>query len=48
MKGVPKDREDHVIQKKILIDELSKAGFQLDKIADEWPTSDYCILFVKK
>jgi predicted methyltransferase len=48
VKGVPKDREDHGIQKKILIDELSKAGFQLDKIADEWPTSDYCILFVKK
>lgn len=48
VKGVPKDREDHGIQKKILIDELSKAGFQLDKIADEWPTSDYCVLFVKK
>jgi predicted methyltransferase len=48
VKGVPKDREDHGIQKKILIDELSKAGFQLDKFADEWPTSDYCVLFVKK
>jgi ubiquinone/menaquinone biosynthesis C-methylase UbiE len=48
VKGVPKDREDHGIQQKILIDELSKAGFQLDKIADDWPTSDYCVLFVKK
>ncbi len=48
VKGVPKDREDHGIQKKILIDELSKAGFQFDKVVDDWPTSDYCVLFVKK
>ena len=48
VKGVPKDREDHGIQQKILIDELTKAGFQLDKIVDDWPTMDYCVLFVKK
>lgn len=48
VKGVPKDREDHGIQQKILIEELTKAGFQLEKIADDWPTSDYCIVFVKK
>lgn len=48
VKGVPKDREDHGILQKILIDELSKAGFRLEKIADDWPTSDYCVIFVKK
>lgn len=48
VKGVPKDREDHGIQQKILIDELAKAGFQLEKIADDWPTSDYCVIFAKK
>ena len=48
VKGVPKDREGHGIQQKILIDELSKAGFRVEKIANDWPTSDYCILFVKK
>jgi ubiquinone/menaquinone biosynthesis C-methylase UbiE len=48
VKGVPKDREDHGIQQKILIDELTKAGFQVEKIVDEWPTMDYCVLFVKK
>ena len=48
VKGVPKDREDHSIQQKILIDELTKAGFQLEKIVDDWPTMDYCVLFVKK
>jgi ubiquinone/menaquinone biosynthesis C-methylase UbiE len=48
VKGVPKDREDHGIQQSILIDELTKAGFQLDKIVDDWPANNYCVLFVKK
>jgi ubiquinone/menaquinone biosynthesis C-methylase UbiE len=48
VKGVPKDREDHGIQQKILIDELTKAGFQLGKIVDDWPANNYCVLFVKK
>jgi ubiquinone/menaquinone biosynthesis C-methylase UbiE len=48
VKGVPKDREDHGIQQKILIDELTKSGFQVEKIVDDWPTMDYCVLFVKK
>lgn len=48
VKDVPKDREDHGIQQKILIDELTKAGFQLEKIADDWPTSDYCVIFAKR
>ncbi len=47
VKGVPKDREDHGIQQKILIDELTKAGFQLDKIVEDWPTMDYCVVFMK-
>jgi ubiquinone/menaquinone biosynthesis C-methylase UbiE len=48
VKGVPRDREDHGIQQKILIDELTKAGFQMEKIVDDWPTMGYCVLFVKK
>jgi ubiquinone/menaquinone biosynthesis C-methylase UbiE len=48
VKGVPKDREDHGIQQKILIDELTKSGFQVETIVDDWPTMDYCVLFVKK
>lgn len=47
VQGVPKDREDHGIRQKILIDELGKAGFRMEKIVDDWPTSDYCVLFVK-
>jgi len=48
VKGVPKDREDHGIQQKTLIDELTKSGFQIEKTVDDWPTMDYCVLFVKK
>ena len=48
VRGVPKDREDHGIQQKILIEEVTKTGFQLEKIVEDWPTSDYCVLFVKK
>jgi len=48
VKGVPKDREDHGIQQKILIDELAKAGFQMEKTVDDWPANNYCVLFVKK
>jgi ubiquinone/menaquinone biosynthesis C-methylase UbiE len=47
VKGVPKDREDHGIQQKILIDEVTKAGFQLAKVVGDWPTSDYCVIFSK-
>jgi len=46
--GVPKDREDHGIRQKILIDELTTAGFQLEKIVDDWPANNYCVLFHKK
>jgi ubiquinone/menaquinone biosynthesis C-methylase UbiE len=48
VKGVPKDREDHGIQQKVLIDEVTRAGFQLDKVVEDWPTSDYCVIFSKK
>jgi ubiquinone/menaquinone biosynthesis C-methylase UbiE len=48
VKGVPKDREDHGIQQKILIDELAGAGFQMEKIVDDWPANNYCVLFYKK
>ena len=48
VKGVPKDREDHGIQQKILIDELTTAGLETEKIVDDWPANNYCVVFVKK
>lgn len=48
IEGVPKNRGGHGIPQKILIDELKAAGFQLEKVVNDWPDDDYCVLFVKK
>jgi SAM-dependent methyltransferase len=48
VKGVPKDREDHGIQQKILIDELTRAGLQLEKAVDGWDGDSYCVIFLRK
>jgi ubiquinone/menaquinone biosynthesis C-methylase UbiE len=48
VKGVPSNRGGHGIPQKVLIDEVTAAGLQLEKIVDEWPGDSYCVLFVKK
>lgn len=48
VKGVPGNRGGHGIPQKVLIDEVTAAGLQLEKIVDEWPGDSYCVLFVKK
>jgi ubiquinone/menaquinone biosynthesis C-methylase UbiE len=48
VEGVPKNRGGHGIPQKILIEELKAAGFQLEKVVNDWPDDDYCALFVKK
>ena len=48
VKGVPKDREGHGVQQKILIDELTAAGLQMEKVVNDWQGDSYCVLFVKK
>jgi ubiquinone/menaquinone biosynthesis C-methylase UbiE len=47
VKGVPANRGGHGIPKKILVEELTAAGFKLDKTFDDWPEDDYCVLFRK-
>ena len=47
VKGVPSNRGGHGIPKKILVDELTAAGFKLDKTFDDWPDDGYCVLFRK-
>jgi ubiquinone/menaquinone biosynthesis C-methylase UbiE len=48
VEGVPANRGGHGIPQKILIDELTAAGFQVEKVVDDWPADDYCVLFRKK
>jgi len=48
VEGVPSNRGGHGIPQKIVIDELTAAGLQVEKIVNDWPDDSYCILFVKK
>jgi ubiquinone/menaquinone biosynthesis C-methylase UbiE len=47
VKGVPSNRGGHGIPKKVLVEELTAAGFKLDKSFDDWPEDGYCVLFRK-
>ena len=48
VEGVPSNRGGHGIPQKMVIEELSAAGLQVEKIVDDWPEDSYCVLFVKK
>lgn len=47
VEGVPKNRGGHGIPQKVLIDELTAAGFVVNKIIDDWPEGNYCVIFRK-
>jgi len=42
--GVPANRGGHGIPQNILLEELTKAGFRIDKILNDWPEDSYCVL----
>ena len=48
VEGVPPNRGGHGIPQKIVIEELTAAGLQVEKIVNDWPGESYCVLFVKK
>lgn len=52
--GLPKVREDvpenrggHGVPQKLVIEELTAAGFELASRPDHWPNGDYCLIFRK-
>ncbi len=47
VKGVPKNRGGHGIPEKIVIEELTAAGFTLEHKYDSWPEDSYCVIFRK-
>lgn len=47
VEGVPKNRGGHGIPQKIVVDELTSAGLQVEKVVNDWSGDDYCVLFVK-
>jgi ubiquinone/menaquinone biosynthesis C-methylase UbiE len=48
VEGVPSNRGGHGIPQKIVIEELTAAGLQVEKVVKDWPENDYCVLFVKR
>ncbi|HKO13323.1 MAG TPA: class I SAM-dependent methyltransferase [Acidobacteriaceae bacterium] len=45
--GVPENRVGHGIPLKVLIDELTAAGFKVNSIRKHWPNQLYCVVFSK-
>jgi ubiquinone/menaquinone biosynthesis C-methylase UbiE len=48
VEGVPKNRGGHGIPQKIMVDELTSAGLQVEKVINDWSARDYCVVFVKR
>ena len=48
VEGVPSNRGGHGIPQKVVVEELTAAGLQVEKIVNDWPDNDYCVLFVKR
>jgi ubiquinone/menaquinone biosynthesis C-methylase UbiE len=47
VEGVPKNRGGHGIPEKVMVEELTTAGLQVEKVIDDWSAQDYCVIFVK-
>jgi ubiquinone/menaquinone biosynthesis C-methylase UbiE len=48
VEGVPKNRGGHGIPQKLVVDELTSAGLQVEKVVADWSANDYCVLFEKR
>jgi ubiquinone/menaquinone biosynthesis C-methylase UbiE len=46
--GVPKNRGGHGVPQKIMVDELTSAGLQVEKTINDWSGRDYCVIFVNR
>ena len=47
VEGVPDNRGGHGVPEKILIQEITSAGFEVVKSFDDWPETHYCVVFRK-
>ena len=48
VEGVPKNRQGHGIAEKVVVEELTTAGLQVERIVHDWSTHDYCVVFMKR
>ena len=47
VEGVPQNRGGHGIPEKVMEQELTTVGMQVEKVIDDWSANDYCVIFVK-
>lgn len=47
VKGVPANRGGHGIPQKILLEEVTTAGFRVAKVLNDWPDDSYCVILRK-
>ena len=47
VEGVPANRGGHGIPQKIMVEELTAAGFHAEKTINHWLGNDYCVIFIK-
>ena len=45
VEGVPKNRGGHGIPQKVMVEELTSAGLQVEKNINDWSGTDYCVIF---
>lgn len=48
VEGIPANRGGHGIAEKLVVEELTTAGLKLDREVKDWPSDDYCVIFVKR
>jgi ubiquinone/menaquinone biosynthesis C-methylase UbiE len=48
VEGVPKNRGGHGIPEKVMVEELTTAGLQVEKVINDWSAHDYCVIFVRR
>jgi ubiquinone/menaquinone biosynthesis C-methylase UbiE len=48
VEGVSKNRGGHGIPQNVMVEELTSAGLQVEKVVNDWSANDYCVVFAKR
>ena len=48
VEGIPANRGGHGIAQKLVVEELTSAGLKMEREVKDWPSDDYCVIFVKR
>ncbi len=48
VEGVPKNWGGHGIPEKVMVEELTSVGLQVEKVINDWSQRNYCVIFMKR